>query len=212
LNSIKENLSFFSALFDNLQSNLGDNTELVLYDLTVSSGPVIVEIRNGHISGGEAGFGKKLLEQKGRIWPFNEYAKTVNAIHSTEDDIVLRCSAMCIYDDDNLPIGAICINQDITKTLEVERALHDLNKYHGTGLSYDSTDINTVLDTLINEAFAQQDVSALEMNKSQKIEIIRYLDQHGAFLVTKAGEKIAKLLGISKYTLYSYLDTVRSGN
>ena len=48
------------------------------------------------------------------------------------------------------------------------------------------------------------------MDRAQRIEVVRYLDQHGAFLVTKAGERIANLLGISKYTLYSYLDTVRA--
>jgi predicted transcriptional regulator YheO len=117
---------------------------------------------------------------------------------------------MCIYDDNALPIGCICINQDITETLEVERALHNLNKYHGAGLSYDSTNISSVLDSLINDALAHQDVPPEQMDRAQRIEVIRYLDQHGAFLVTKAGERIANLLGISKYTLYSYLDTVRA--
>ncbi len=34
-----------------------------------------------------------------------------------------------------------------------------------------------------------------------------FLNQNGAFLVTKSGDKIAKYFGISKYTLYSYIDT-----
>ena len=33
------------------------------------------------------------------------------------------------------------------------------------------------------------------------------LSQHGAFLITKSGDKVAKYFGISKYTLYSYIDT-----
>ena len=32
------------------------------------------------------------------------------------------------------------------------------------------------------------------------------VSQSGAFLVTKSGDKIAKYFGISKYTLYSYID------
>ena len=64
--------------------------------------------------------------------------------------------------------------------------------------------------SLINDALAHQDVPPEQMDRAQRIEVIRYLDQHGAFLVTKAGERIANLLGISKYTLYSYLDTVRA--
>ena len=33
----------------------------------------------------------------------------------------------------------------------------------------------------------------------------------GAMLITKSGDKIAKFFGISKYTLYSYLDTSNTG-
>ena len=90
---------------------------------------------------------------------------------------------MCIYDESALPIGCICINQDITETLEVERALHNLNKYHGAGLSYDSTNISSVLDSLINDALTHQDVPPEQMDRAQRIEVVRYLDQHGAFII-----------------------------
>ena len=110
MNSIQENLPFFTSLFDCLQANLGDNAELVLYDLTAPSGPVVADIRNGRISNGAAGFGKELLSQKNGIWPFQEYAKTYNAIHTTSSGSVLRCSAMCIYDESALPIGLSLIH------------------------------------------------------------------------------------------------------
>ena len=45
------------------------------------------------------------------------------------------------------------------------------------------------------------------MNKDDKVKAIRFLNQNGAFLVTKSGDKIAKYFGISKYTLYSYIDS-----
>ena len=44
------------------------------------------------------------------------------------------------------------------------------------------------------------------MNKGDKIRAIRFLSDAGAFLVTKSGDKVAKYFGISKYTLYSYID------
>ena len=44
------------------------------------------------------------------------------------------------------------------------------------------------------------------MNKDDKVKAIQFLNQNGAFLVTKSGDKIAKYFGISKYTLYSYID------
>ena len=39
-----------------------------------------------------------------------------------------------------------------------------------------------------------------------KIKAIQFLNKAGAFLVTKSGDKVAKYFGISKYTLYSYID------
>ena len=44
------------------------------------------------------------------------------------------------------------------------------------------------------------------MTKEDKIAAIQYLYQAGAFLVTKSGDKVSKYFGISKYTLYSYID------
>ena len=49
-------------------------------------------------------------------------------------------------------------------------------------------------------------VPALLMNKEEKIRAINYLNDAGAFLITKSGDKVAKYFGISKYTLYSYVD------
>lgn len=49
------------------------------------------------------------------------------------------------------------------------------------------------------------------MNKEDKIRAIRFLSEQGAFLVTRSGEKVAKYFGISKYTLYSYLDRSAGG-
>ena len=44
------------------------------------------------------------------------------------------------------------------------------------------------------------------MNKDDKITAIQFLNNAGAFLVTKSGDKVSKYFGISKYTLYSYID------
>ena len=44
------------------------------------------------------------------------------------------------------------------------------------------------------------------MTKEDKIKAIQFLNDAGAFLITKSGDKVAKYFGISKYTLYSYVD------
>ena len=45
------------------------------------------------------------------------------------------------------------------------------------------------------------------MNKDDRMRAVRFLNEHGAFLITKSSDKVAKFFGISKYTLYSYIDS-----
>ena len=48
------------------------------------------------------------------------------------------------------------------------------------------------------------------MDKNEKIRAIRFLNENGAFLITKSGPKVCQVFNISKYTLYSYLDEAKS--
>ena len=47
------------------------------------------------------------------------------------------------------------------------------------------------------------------MDKGEKVRAIRFLNDAGAFLITKSGPKVCQVFGISKYTLYSYLDEAK---
>ena len=41
------------------------------------------------------------------------------------------------------------------------------------------------------------------------MKVLRFLDDRGAFLISKSSTKICQILEISKFTLYNYLDEVR---
>ena len=66
--------------------------------------------------------------------------------------------------------------------------------------------ISSLLDDLIAQSVALVGKPVALMTKDDKVRAIRYLNDSGAFLVTKSGDKVAKYFGISKYTLYSYID------
>ena len=65
---------------------------------------------------------------------------------------------------------------------------------------------------LIEQSVALVGKPVALMNKDDKVRAIQFLSRHGAFLVTKSGDKIAKHFGISKYTLYSYIDMKQEEN
>lgn len=47
------------------------------------------------------------------------------------------------------------------------------------------------------------------MKRREKIELIRFMDEKGIFLMKGAVDKVADQLGISRVTVYSYLDEVK---
>ena len=53
------------------------------------------------------------------------------------------------------------------------------------------------------------DIPSGSMTREKRIELIRFMDQRGVFLVKGAIDRVAEKLGISKVTVYSYLDEVR---
>jgi len=67
------------------------------------------------------------------------------------------------------------------------------------------------MDNIIAEGMAMIGTPADKMNKEAKIKLLAFLDDRGVFLIQKSGQKVCELLGISKFTLYNYLEEVRKG-
>ena len=67
-----------------------------------------------------------------------------------------------------------------------------------------------LLDDLLEESVALVGKPVALMDREDKVRAVRFLSDSGALLITKSGDKIANYFGISKYTLYSYLDDNKS--
>ena len=103
----------------------------------------------------------------------------------------------------------VALEQHISALLMVEGAVRELTDAHndtGTSEPQKIVNVNDLLDELITQSVQLVGKPVALMNKEDKMKAIGFLSQSGAFLVTKSGDKIAKYFGISKYTLYSYID------
>ena len=69
--------------------------------------------------------------------------------------------------------------------------------------------VSDLLDELIGQSVKMVGKPVALMNKEDKVRAIRFLNETGAFLITKSGDKVCKFFGISKYTLYSYMDEAK---
>ena len=127
----------------------------------------------------------------------------------TPDGKILKSSTVYVHNSKGKVSAILAINFDISKLLMVESAVSDLIS---TGELTQSepekiVNINDLLDDLIKQSVTLVGKPVALMNKDDKVKAIRFLNQNGAFLVTKSGDKVARYFGISKYTLYSYIDT-----
>ena len=66
--------------------------------------------------------------------------------------------------------------------------------------------LGEALDRMVTAAEDAVGVPIPEMSRSQKQRVVKYLDDRGAFLIKKAVEDVAVRLGVSRFTIYNYLD------
>lgn len=136
-----------------------------------------------------------------------------NYITHTMNGKILRSSSIYIKNDNGVPIASVCINYDITETIQVEGILKEFNNYNISSEQQQEIfvqDVAALLDFLIEEGQRRIGKDVKSMNKGEKIELLGYLDSKGAFLITHSSEKVCEILGISRFTFYNYLDCIRN--
>lgn len=199
-----------------LEQQFGNRCEVVLHDLTRPYESTIVDIRNGHITGrhiGDCGSNLGLEVIRGTVKDGDKF----NYFTNTRDGKILRSSSIYLRDQKGEIRYALCVNVDITESIRFENYLRENNRYDITGESSQSEEIfvdnvHDLLDDLLQKGIHDVGKQPSEMNKENKMQLLEFLDQKGAFLISKSGEKICEVLNISKYTFYSYLDTIRKNN
>jgi predicted transcriptional regulator YheO len=69
-----------------------------------------------------------------------------------------------------------------------------------------ASNVADLIDILVDKSIALIGKAPADMNKEEKKTAIGFLNDQGAFLITGAGDKISEFFGISKFTLYTYLN------
>lgn len=212
MNNINEEKDFLMRLVKMLEMQLGQDSEVVLHDLTREYDSTIVAIANGELSGrkvGDSGTNLGLEVLRGKVQNGDRF----NYITNGKDGKVFRSSSMYLYDNNGSVIGSICINTDITMSIKMEKYFHDRNQINIENDEYNceifANNVNEILNFLLLQGQNKIKKSVADMTREDKINFVKFLDERGAFLISKANETIGKFLGISKYTLYQYLDMAR---
>ena len=204
------NLPFFRQLAKALAKQFGDNCEVVLHDLTstdIEHSVVLVE--NGHVTHRAVGDGPSHVVLEAMKSHDSIPMDHLAYLTKTSDGRILKSSTIYIHDDaDQKIIGILSINYDITSMLLAEQAIKSLVTNEDDKKEPESIpqNVNDLLEDLIRQSVTLVGKPVAMMTKDDKVRAIQFLNDAGAFLITKSGDKISSFFGISKYTLYSYID------
>ena len=212
---MKQELDFLKQLAHGLAVQFGSSCEVVIHDLTQKDlDKSIVYIENGEVSNRHTGDGPSGIVLETLRSDPAKVRDRLAYLTRTEDGRILKSSTMYIRDESGNIAYIFSLNYDITVLLTVESAIHSLTHTEpddsadrdSSGPQTITHNVTELLDQLIEQAIARVGKPVALMNKDDKVAVVQYLNNAGAFLITKSGDKISSLLGISKFTLYSYMD------
>ena len=206
-------LELLKQLADGLARQFGPDCEIVIHDLTHQDlEHSVAYIKNGHISTRRAGDGPSKVVLETMHKDPASLTDHLGYLTRTSEGKILKSSTMYIRNAEGAAIDyLLSINYDITGLLTVDRsikALIDTEPQEDVKKQPEQIvhNVNDLLDSLIEQSVALIGKPVALMNKEEKVTAIQFLNDAGAFLITKSGDKVSKYFGISKFTLYSYID------
>lgn len=197
-----------------IAAQFGTNCEVVVHEISDrSASSSVVAIENGHVTGRKPGDGPSqiVLEQLRRQDGCPE--DHLCYLTRTPDGKLLKSTSIYIPDSEGKAAAILGVNFDISAIAIAQQALSSLTSVDDADQTVPAritNNVNDLLDDLIEQSDRLVGKPVALMTKEDKVRAIRFLNEHGALLITKSGDKIANHFGISKYTLYSYLD-VKTG-
>lgn len=207
-------LEMMKQLADGIAKQFGQNCEVVIHSLSGDLEHSIVYIVNGHVTNRQVGSGtsKIVLET------IHKEPALINDklayLTRTPEGRILKSSSMYIKDEYQKIRYIFSINYDITELIMLERSLKDLvstetSQEENSQPEQIVNNVNDLLDNLIVQTEAIVGKPVALMNKDDKLKAIQFLNDTGAFLITRSGDKISEYFGISKFTLYSYINETK---
>jgi predicted transcriptional regulator YheO len=207
-----DELNKYIAIADAIAQTFGKNCEVVLHDLTNPQSSAIYVV-NGHVTGRKVGQSfHHLITQ---VLLSNKFQNDFVANYKTEtaDKKTIKSTTALIRNSIGEVIGALCINYDLSPFEALKDIINDFSQVEQGAVQdsagqYDS--VLEIVDKLIDRIIDKERVD--DMDRNQKLQLVKFMNDKGVFLIKGSVEKVAELLKVSKVTMYSYLDEVKKQN
>lgn len=205
-------LEMLRCVAKGVAAQFGSACEVVVHELSEQAAEhSLVIIENGHVSGRSPGDGPSqvVLEHLRHSQNAEEAADRFSYLTRSPNGKLLKSSTVVLRDEAGEPCALFGVNFDVSAISLAGSILTELAAPAETAQAEPEpipNNVNELLDNLIERSVRLVGKPAERMTKEDKVAAIRFLADSGAMLITKSGDRISKFFGISKYTLYSYLD------
>lgn len=216
---MNKKLEPYVALVNFIAEFLGEDTEVVLHDLTDWHRSVVA-IRNGHISGREVGApitDLSLNILRSEVYKDVPFLANYQGISRKGDTI--RSSTFFIKDDNGDLVGMLCINSDCHELIGMRNYLTKLINIPDTMepsvpmvAENFNIDVKELVDNNISRISPDLGERISKLSKDEKVELVEKLQNMGTFMVKGTVWYLAESMGVSVPTVYRYISLVKKKN
>ena len=189
----------------------GNNCEVCIHELKEDNlDHTIVFIINGGITGRKVGEGASnvVINTIEKLKNGEPIVDHLSYLTKSSNGKILKSSTVFIKDINGKYKYILSINFDITNLMPFKSDLESLlNTEDKSKLEEIPNSAQELMEKLIIKSEELIGKPASIMNKEEKIRAIKFLNNSGVFLITKSGDKVSNHFGISKFTLYNYIDS-----
>lgn len=197
-----------------IANTFGPSCEVVVHDLSKPKTSVIA-VFNNTVTGRKVGEGIRDLILTVLRSPDFKDDMLANYQSVTSEGKSIKCTTIVVRNNEKDVVGALCINTDLSSFVATKKFFDDFTRTHNLTPPEDkvvnvkNADVLDILDHLIQSTIKETGKLVEQMSKDDKAQVIKYLDEKGTFLVRGSVNWVAKKLGMSRNTVYSYLEQYR---
>lgn len=204
-------LKHYIPIANMLVQTFGQDCEVVLHDLRTPTQSVVYVVNNT-VTKREVGQSFQHLVPQVILSDALKDDVVSNYYFTTDDGKLIRSSSALIRDENSVIIGAICINLDTSRLTQniawLESMLpNQTQPVQQKEIVEKPEHITEIVTSLIDNII--KDITVSELKREDRIELIRFMDSKGIFMMKGAIEQVAEKMNITKVTVYSYLDEIK---
>jgi predicted transcriptional regulator YheO len=213
---LEQRLASLLPVVRGLAEMFGPDCEVVLHDVDRLPHS-IVAIENGEVTGRRIGDVPTDLMLRNLRNAAD--GQDVRLYVSSQDGKILKSLAVTLRDGHGEAYAVLGVNFDVSEVVQAQRTLANFAAVGRSGSAalperreIFSGDIRDVIGGMVTTILGEMGKTPAAMSREEKMEVVKRLEERGAFLVKRSAEQVAEALDLSRYTIFAYLKEIRHGD